>query len=201
MNPADQMCKLLTIARIVVHNQYSQFIVVLLLAWFELKNLLSTDSPAFQDDGEHNAVLGSMGMLSALSGILFASRLQSAITTAGTLFELNSIAAAYIGGVSAAGRVGDVVGSLIGALVYISLTSRMNLMGLDISSQYIVRGVVLRSRLSLVLQLAPCKINFRYPTLAPASNPINNLTLLQIFAKMLSITGTITCDKGLLVQR
>ena len=88
-------------------------------------------------------VFGSMGMLSALSGILFASRLQSATTTAGTLFELDSIAAAYIGGVSAAGGVGNVVGSLIGALVYISLTSGMNLMGIDISSQYIVRGAVL----------------------------------------------------------
>ena len=88
-------------------------------------------------------VFGSMGMLSALSGILFASRLQSATTTAGTLFELDSIAAAYIGGVSAAGGVGNVVGSLIGARVYISLTSGMNLMGIDISSQYIVRGAVL----------------------------------------------------------
>lgn len=88
-------------------------------------------------------VFGSMGMLSALAGILFASRLQSATTTAGTLFELDAIAAAYIGGVSAAGGVGNVLGSLIGALVYISLTSGMNLMGIDISSQYVVRGAVL----------------------------------------------------------
>lgn len=88
-------------------------------------------------------VFGSMGMLSALSGILFASRLQSATTTAGTLFELDAIAAAYVGGVSAAGGVGKVVGSLIGALVMLSLTSGMNLMGIDISRQYIVRGAVL----------------------------------------------------------
>lgn len=88
-------------------------------------------------------VFGSMGMLSALSGILFASRLQSATTTAGTLFELDAIAAAYVGGVSAAGGVGKVTGSIIGALVMTSLTSGMNLMGIDISSQYIVRGAVL----------------------------------------------------------
>ncbi|QEN03275.1 sugar ABC transporter permease [Thiospirochaeta perfilievii] len=88
-------------------------------------------------------VFGSMGMLSGLSGMLFASRLQSATTTAGTLLELDAIAAAYIGGVSAAGGVGSVVGSLIGAIVYTSLTSGMNLMGIDISSQYIVRGAVL----------------------------------------------------------
>jgi putative multiple sugar transport system permease protein len=84
-----------------------------------------------------------MGMLSALSGILFASRLQSATTTAGTLFELDAIAAAYVGGVSAAGGVGKVIGSIVGALVMTSLTSGMNLMGIDISVQYIVRGIVL----------------------------------------------------------
>lgn len=88
-------------------------------------------------------VFASMGFLSALSGILFTSRLQSATTTAGTLFELDAIAAAYVGGVSAAGGVGSVVGSLIGALVMASLTNGMNLMGVDISIQYIARGLVL----------------------------------------------------------
>jgi putative multiple sugar transport system permease protein len=88
-------------------------------------------------------VFGSMGMLSALSGILFASRLRSATTTAGELFELDAIAAAYVGGVSAAGGVGKVTGSIIGALVMTSLTNGMNLMGIDNAYQYIVRGAVL----------------------------------------------------------
>jgi putative multiple sugar transport system permease protein len=88
-------------------------------------------------------VFGSMGLMCAVSGILFASRLRSATTTAGTLFELDAIAACYIGGVSAAGGVGKIIGSLIGALVYMSLMNGMNLMGVDISSQYIVRGAVL----------------------------------------------------------
>ncbi|HUW71104.1 MAG TPA: sugar ABC transporter permease [bacterium] len=88
-------------------------------------------------------VFGSMGMLSGLSGILFASRLQSATPTAGTLFELDAIAAAYIGGVSAAGGVGKVSGSLVGALVYMSLMNGMNLMNTDISLQYVIRGAVL----------------------------------------------------------
>ena len=88
-------------------------------------------------------VFASMGMLSALSGILFSSRLQSATTTAGQLFELDAIAAAYVGGVSAAGGVGSIFGSLIGALVMISLTSGMNLMGVDANLQYVVRGFVL----------------------------------------------------------
>lgn len=88
-------------------------------------------------------VFASMGLLTALSGILYASRLRSATTTAGQLFELDAIAAAYVGGVSAAGGVGRVLGSLIGALVMTSLTSGMNLMGIDISYQYIVRAMVL----------------------------------------------------------
>jgi len=88
-------------------------------------------------------VFGSMGMLAALSGIMFASRLQSATTTAGQLFELDAIAAAFVGGASATGGVGKVAGSIIGALVMISLTNGMNLMGIDISYQYIVRATVL----------------------------------------------------------
>lgn len=88
-------------------------------------------------------IFSQMGMLAALSGMLFASRLQSATTTAGTLFELDAIAAAFVGGVSAAGGVGRVTGAVIGALVMASLTSGMNLMGIGISYQYIVRGIVL----------------------------------------------------------
>ncbi|HSP21929.1 MAG TPA: sugar ABC transporter permease [Planococcus sp. (in: firmicutes)] len=88
-------------------------------------------------------VFGSMGMLAALSGILFTSRLQSATTTAGTLFELDAIAAAYVGGVSSAGGVGKVTGAIIGAIVMASLSSGMNLLGVGISYQYIIRGGVL----------------------------------------------------------
>lgn len=88
-------------------------------------------------------VFCSMGLLSALSGILFTSRLQSATTTAGTLFELDAIAAAYVGGVSAAGGVGKVTGSIIGAVVMASLSSGMNLLGVGISYQYMIRGGVL----------------------------------------------------------
>lgn len=88
-------------------------------------------------------VFGSMGLLSALSGILYASRFKSATTTAGTLFELDAIAAAFVGGVSPAGGIGKVVGSIIGAFVMMSLTNGMNLMGIDISLQYIVKALVL----------------------------------------------------------
>ncbi|HOO74195.1 MAG: sugar ABC transporter permease [Thermotogae bacterium] len=88
-------------------------------------------------------VFGSMGLLTALSGILYTSRFQSATPTAGTLFELDAIAAAYVGGVSASGGVGKVTNSIVGALVMASLINGMNLIGVGISYQYIIRGAVL----------------------------------------------------------
>lgn len=90
-----------------------------------------------------HVVFASMGMLAALSGMLYAARLRSATTTGPLLLELDAIAAAFVGGASASGGVGTVVGSLVGALVMISLTSGMNLMGIDNSVQYMVRAVVL----------------------------------------------------------
>ncbi len=88
-------------------------------------------------------VFGSMGLLSAVSGIMFASRLGSATVTAGQLFELEAIAGAFVGGVSAAGGVGKVTGSVIGALVMASLRNGLQLMGTASALQYIVQGFVL----------------------------------------------------------
>ncbi len=88
-------------------------------------------------------VFGTMSMLAALAGILYTARLSSASPQAGNMFELDAIAAAYVGGVSAAGGVGKITGSIVGAFVMASLTSGMNLMNIDISYQYIIRGSVL----------------------------------------------------------
>ena len=88
-------------------------------------------------------VFGSMGLLTGLSGILYASWLRSATTIAGTGMELDAIAAAFVGGAAVSGGVGKVTGSIMGALVMASLTNGMNLMGADISVQYIVRALVL----------------------------------------------------------
>jgi putative multiple sugar transport system permease protein len=88
-------------------------------------------------------VFGSMGLLTGMAGILYASWLRSATTIAGTGMELDAIAAAFVGGAAVGGGVGRVTGSIMGALVMASLTNGMNLMGLDISVQYIVRALVL----------------------------------------------------------
>ena len=89
-------------------------------------------------------VFGSMGMLAALSGILYASRFKSATPTAGQLFELDAIAAAFVGGVSASGGVGKVTGSINRCVGYDVTDERHEPYGLiDISYQYIVRALVL----------------------------------------------------------
>jgi putative multiple sugar transport system permease protein len=68
---------------------------------------------------------------------------MSASTSAGNGFEMDAIAAAYIGGVSASGGIGKVTGTIIGAIVISSLSSGMNLLQVGVSYQYIIRGLVL----------------------------------------------------------
>ena len=84
----------------------------------------------------------SMSMLAALAGILYTSRLASATPTAGMSFELDAIASSYIGGVSVNGGIGRVTNTIIGAFVIMSLTNGMNLMGVDVSYQYMVKGII-----------------------------------------------------------
>lgn len=84
----------------------------------------------------------SMSFLAALAGILYTSRLQSATPTAGLGFELDAIASSYIGGTAVSGGIGKVTNAIIGSLVIMSLTNGMNLMGVDISYQYVVKGII-----------------------------------------------------------
>ncbi|MBQ9844108.1 MAG: sugar ABC transporter permease [Oscillospiraceae bacterium] len=84
----------------------------------------------------------SLGLMTALGGLLFASRMQAASTTAGAGFELDAIASCYIGGTSTSGGIGKVTNSVVGALVIMSLTNGLNLLGVGIAYQYIVKGVI-----------------------------------------------------------
>ena len=84
----------------------------------------------------------SMSFLAALGGILYTSRLSSAAPQAGVGFELDAIASSYIGGTAVSGGVGKVTNAIIGTFVIMSLTNGMNLMSVDISYQYIVKGII-----------------------------------------------------------
>lgn len=84
----------------------------------------------------------SIGVLAALSGMLYTSRLSSASPQAGMGFETEAIASSFIGGTAVSGGVGKVTNAIIGTFVIISLTNGMNLVGVDISYQYIVKGII-----------------------------------------------------------
>lgn len=89
------------------------------------------------------AVFGISGLLSALSAIIYTSRLMSAQPTAGTGIELDAIAAVIIGGTSLSGGKGTVVGTLIGALIMGVLDNILNLMNVSPFYQSIAKGLVI----------------------------------------------------------
>ena len=85
----------------------------------------------------------NMGILASLAGIIFAGRLNAATPKAGTLFELDAIAACFIGGASATGGVGTVIGAIIGGLIMGVLNNGMSIMGISIDWQQAIKGLVL----------------------------------------------------------
>lgn len=88
-------------------------------------------------------VFVNMGVMAALSGIVFAARLNAATPKAGNGFELDAIAACFIGGASASGGVGKVMGAIIGGLVMGVMNNGMSLIGLGIDWQQAIKGLVL----------------------------------------------------------
>ena len=85
----------------------------------------------------------NMGVLAALAGLIFAARLNTATPKAGLGFELDVIAACFIGGASASGGVGKVMGAVIGAFVMGVMNNGMSIMGIGIDYQQVIKGLVL----------------------------------------------------------
>jgi putative multiple sugar transport system permease protein len=85
----------------------------------------------------------NMGVLAALAGIIFAGRLNQAGPTAGTNFELDSIAAAFIGGAAVQGGVGKVVGAITGGLIMAVINNGMSLLGAPSERVMLIKGLVL----------------------------------------------------------
>jgi putative multiple sugar transport system permease protein len=85
----------------------------------------------------------NMGVLAALSGVVFAGRLNQAGPTAGNAFELDAIAAAFIGGAAVQGGVGKVIGAITGGLIMAVINNGMSLIGAPSERVMLVKGLVL----------------------------------------------------------
>jgi putative multiple sugar transport system permease protein len=85
----------------------------------------------------------NMGVLAALAGLVFAARLNTATPKAGLGFELDVIAACFIGGASAYGGVGKVGGAVIGAMIMGVMNNGMSILGVGIDYQQVIKGLVL----------------------------------------------------------
>lgn len=84
----------------------------------------------------------NMAVMSAIAGIVFSARLNSASPLAGQGFEMDAIASCYLGGASASGGIGTITGALIGGLIMGILNNGMSLMGISSDVQQIVKGLV-----------------------------------------------------------
>lgn len=85
----------------------------------------------------------NMGMLAALAGLIFAARLNTATPKAGVAFELDVIAAVFIGGASMSGGVGKIIGAVVGAFIMGVMNNGMSIMGVGIDWQQVIKGLVL----------------------------------------------------------
>ena len=85
----------------------------------------------------------NMGALAALAGLIVAARLNSATPNAGEGFELDVIAACFIGGASASGGIGTIIGAVVGAFFIGVMNNGMSILGVGIDWQQAIKGFVL----------------------------------------------------------
>jgi putative multiple sugar transport system permease protein len=88
-------------------------------------------------------VMLNMSVLAAVAGMVFIGNAQASGASDGVGWELDAIAAVFVGGAAVAGGIGTVPGSIIGALVMAFLTNGLSLEGVDSDTVSIVRGLVL----------------------------------------------------------
>ena len=88
-------------------------------------------------------VMLNMGVLAGVAGLVFSARSNAAQPAAGNMFELDAIAACFIGGASTTGGIGTVPGAMVGGLIMAVLSNGMQLLGMETSPQQVVKGMVL----------------------------------------------------------
>jgi len=84
----------------------------------------------------------NMGVLATITGIVFSARLNAASPVAGQNMELDAIGACFVGGASASGGVGTIIGAVVGAMVIGVLNNGMSIIGVGIEWQAVIKGMV-----------------------------------------------------------
>ena len=85
----------------------------------------------------------NIGLLSGLAGVLTLARMAQGNPTFGQAYEMDAIAACFIGGASAYGGIGSVPGMVIGAVLLGVINQGMSIMGMSTNYQSVVKGLVL----------------------------------------------------------
>lgn len=92
---------------------------------------------------ENFLIMVNMGLLTGIAGVVYSARMNGAQPGAGNMFELDAIAACFIGGAAITGGVGRITGAMIGGLIMAIMSNGMQLMGVSTSMQQVVKGLVL----------------------------------------------------------
>jgi putative multiple sugar transport system permease protein len=120
-------------------------------------------------------VIMNMAILAALAGMIFVARSNASGPSDGVGWELDAIAAVFIGGAAVTGGVGTVVGSMIGGLVMAVLSSGLQLLGVGSDWTQIIKGLVLLAAVVFDVynksQGKPSFIGFMMKRLGGRDNP------------------------------
>lgn len=115
-------------------------------------NALSARAVGIRVSHTRFVVMALSGIMAAVAGLLYAGRLHGARYTLGETDLLTVIAAVIVGGTRLSGGTGTVVGALIGSLLMGMLNNGLILMGLDVSGQMMVRGLIILAAIALTLR-------------------------------------------------
>jgi putative multiple sugar transport system permease protein len=88
-------------------------------------------------------IYANMAILAAIAAIVFTARLNAATPKAGQNFEMDAIAACYVGGSAVSGGIGTVIGAVVGGLFIGVLNNGMSILGISTDWQQAIKGFVL----------------------------------------------------------
>jgi len=106
-------------------------------------NLFAAQMSGVKTNWVNFFIFVNMGTLAGLAGVVTTARAGGAVASAGQSFELDAIAAVFIGGAAVTGGVGTVIGAVIGALIMGVLNMGLSILSVDAAWQQAIKGLVL----------------------------------------------------------